>query len=206
MAAPDIGQMVGLTGRGGVEATIRLSAIALPAVDPACLTSLQPQALAAPDGVILDCANTSDAYQREHIPGAAELYGVPSASPAAKPRGRRGSAGVWWSPGLLLPTPYVGALFIGIRGEGAALRLGVSLVQFGQASQRRQPGVPVPRQPAADDGSGAARAAPAMDVNDALAATDVRVNSIQRSSGQSGCPRCCHLVDRKPLVRRLPFQ
>ena len=70
MVVSDIGQIVGLTGRGGVEATIRLNAIALPAVDPACLTSLQPQVLTDPDGVILDCANTSDAYQRGHIPGA----------------------------------------------------------------------------------------------------------------------------------------
>ena len=36
-----------------------------------------------PDVVILDCANTADAYQRGHIPG------------------RRGSAGVWWSSGFL---------------------------------------------------------------------------------------------------------
>ena len=87
MIASDVGQIVGLTGRGVAEAIIRLNAIVPPAVDLARLTSLQPQVLAAPDGVILDCANTSDAYQRGHIPGAAELYGVPSASSAAKPRG-----------------------------------------------------------------------------------------------------------------------
>ena len=87
MVASDIGQIVALTGRGGVEATIRLSAIGPPAVDLARLASLQSQALTDPDGVILDCANTADAYQQGHIPGAAELYGVPSASPAAKPEG-----------------------------------------------------------------------------------------------------------------------
>ncbi len=70
MVASDIGQMVGLTGRGGIVDTIRLNAIGPPAVDLARLTSLQPQVLTDPDGVILDCANTSDAYQWGHIPGA----------------------------------------------------------------------------------------------------------------------------------------
>ena len=127
MVVSDIGQMAALTVRGGAKVTIRLSAIGPPAVDLARLTSLQPQALAAPDGVILDCANTADAYQRGHIPGAAELYGGADGDAGGEAEeGAVVALAVWWSLGLLFG--QVGRIVVGIAvagyGESGGMPIG----------------------------------------------------------------------------------
>ena len=61
------------------------------------------------------------------------------------------------------------------------------------------------RQPATDDGAGAADAAPAMHVH-RLAGLEMPVNRIQRRLGQFIGRRNALVSDREPLVRRSVHQ